>query len=99
MWNLRNRSCNSLEFGKDSRGRANEFFSPSNQIVLLLEKMLTIKEEFYTYFPSVGQLRTNIFLTTKKTMPIWAMYGLGLADEVLKKSLLQKMPSDLPGNG
>lgn len=70
------------EFGRQPR-RAKEFFEKYQDRVLFGKDAYN-KEEFYTYF-RVLETEDEYFPYYKKYHAFWAMYGLGLSDEVLKK--------------
>jgi predicted TIM-barrel fold metal-dependent hydrolase len=82
------------EFGRQPR-RANEFFT-KYQDRLLFGKDAYNKEEFYTYF-RVLETQDEYFPYYKKYHAYWAMYGLGLADEVLKKVYYKNALRIVPG--
>lgn len=70
------------EFGRQPK-RARKFFI-DYQDRILFAKDAYVKEEFYTYF-RVLETEDEYFPYYKKYHAFWAMYGLGLPDEVLKK--------------
>jgi len=82
------------EFGRQPK-RANEFFT-KYQDRLLFGKDAYNKEEFYTYF-RVLETEDEYFPYYKKYHAYWAMYGLGLSDEVLKKVYYKNALRIVPG--
>jgi predicted TIM-barrel fold metal-dependent hydrolase len=82
------------EFGRQPK-RANEFFT-KYQDRLLFGKDAYNKEEFYTYF-RVLETEDEYFPYYKKYHAFWAMYGLGLSDEVLKKVYYKNALRVVPG--
>nr|WP_051069521.1 amidohydrolase family protein [Mariniradius saccharolyticus] len=70
------------EFGRQPK-RARKFFI-DYQDRILFAKDAYVKEEFYTYF-RVLETEDEYFPYYKKYHAFWAMYGLGLPDDVLKK--------------
>ncbi|WP_339875263.1 amidohydrolase family protein [uncultured Algoriphagus sp.] len=82
------------EFGRQPR-RAKEFFE-KYQDRLLFGKDAYNKEEYYTYF-RVLETEDEYFPYYKKYHAFWAMYGLGLSDEVLKKLYYKNALRIVPG--
>ncbi len=70
------------EFGRQPK-RARAFFEKYQDRVVFGKDAYN-KEEFYTYF-RVLETEDEYFPYYKKYHAFWAMYGLGLPDEVLKK--------------
>lgn len=82
------------EFGRQPR-RAKEFFEKYQDRVLF-GKDAYKKEEYYTYF-RVLETEDEYFPYYKKYHAFWAMYGLGLSDEVLKKLYYKNALRIVPG--
>lgn len=82
------------EFGRQPR-RAKEFFEKYQDRVLFGKDAYN-KEEFYTYF-RVLETEDEYFPYYKKYHAFWAMYGLGLSDEVLKKLYYKNALRIVPG--
>lgn len=82
------------EFGRQPR-RAREFFEKYQDRVLFGKDAYN-KEEYYTYF-RVLETADEYFPYYKKYHAFWAMYGLGLSDEVLKKLYYKNALRIVPG--
>lgn len=82
------------EFGRQPR-RAKEFFEKYQDRVLFGKDAYN-KEEYYTYF-RVLETDDEYFPYYKKYHAFWAMYGLGLSDEVLKKLYYKNALRIVPG--
>ncbi|PZX57916.1 amidohydrolase family protein [Algoriphagus chordae] len=82
------------EFGRQPR-RAKEFFEKYQDRVLFGKDAYN-KEEYYTYF-RVLETEDEYFPYYKKYHAFWAMYGLGLSDEVLKKLYYKNALRIVPG--
>ncbi|WP_396127654.1 amidohydrolase family protein [Algoriphagus halophytocola] len=82
------------EFGRQPR-RAKEFFEKYQDRVLFGKDAYN-KEEFYTYF-RVLETEDEYFPYYKKYHAFWAMYGLGLSEEVLKKLYYKNALRIVPG--
>ncbi|MEB2773946.1 amidohydrolase family protein [Algoriphagus sp. D3-2-R+10] len=82
------------EFGRQPR-RAKEFFEKYQDRVLFGKDAYN-KEEYYTYF-RVLETEDEYFPYYKKYHAYWAMYGLGLSDEVLKKLYYKNALRIVPG--
>ncbi|WP_296698482.1 amidohydrolase family protein [Algoriphagus sp.] len=82
------------EFGRQPK-RANEFFEKYQDRVLFGKDAYN-KEEYYTYF-RVLETEDEYFPYYKKYHAFWAMYGLGLSDEVLKKLYYKNALRIVPG--
>lgn len=82
------------EFGRQPR-RAKEFFEKYQDRVLFGKDAYN-KEEYYTYF-RVLETDDEYFPYYKKYHAFWAMYGLDLPDEVLKKLYYKNALRIVPG--
>ncbi|MBN3581591.1 amidohydrolase family protein [Algoriphagus aestuarii] len=82
------------EFGRQPK-RAREFFEKYQDRVLFGKDAYN-KEEYYTYF-RVLETEDEYFPYYKKYHAFWAMYGLGLSDEVLKKLYYKNALRIVPG--
>ncbi|WP_339867478.1 amidohydrolase family protein [uncultured Algoriphagus sp.] len=82
------------EFGRQPR-RAKEFFEKYQDRVLFGKDAYN-KEEYYTYF-RVLETEDEYFPYYKKYHAFWAMYGLGLSDEILKKLYYKNALRIVPG--
>lgn len=82
------------EFGRQPK-RAHEFFEKYQDRVLFGKDAYN-KEEYYTYF-RVLETEDEYFPYYKKYHAFWAMYGLGLSDEVLKKLYYKNALRIVPG--
>lgn len=82
------------EFGRQPK-RAREFFEKYQDRVLFGKDAYN-KEEYYTYF-RVLETDDEYFPYYKKYHAFWAMYGLGLSDEVLKKLYYKNALRIVPG--
>ncbi|MBN3521269.1 amidohydrolase family protein [Algoriphagus lutimaris] len=82
------------EFGRQPK-RAYEFFEKYQDRVLFGKDAYN-KEEYYTYF-RVLETEDEYFPYYKKYHAFWAMYGLGLSDEVLKKLYYKNALRIVPG--
>lgn len=82
------------EFGRQPK-RAHEFFEKYQDRVLFGKDAYN-KEEYYTYF-RVLETEDEYFPYYKKYHAFWAMYGLGLSDEVLKMLYYKNALRIVPG--